>query len=248
MQPSAAGTGRLAETLTQIDGVLDTLGRGAPGAAASNRPGSASWRSQELDKLRELVVVACRPGKVGCRKALDAVVAAQLPPDEARGLLGLFVGELRPLAEVGFGTLGRALLLGPDPVNRDLTFRLAVASGAARRGEPDELGRRVALIPPAPAVFSEALLVVEIPSPCAASKAEYKGPDVNGRIDLQVLPDCEGAEPRPPSPEGFPQPSRAVWALPVPIGAQGLAVVPYEAKEPLFSWEPPPAAKAPAPE
>jgi hypothetical protein len=249
IQASAAGTGQLAENLKALGGVLDRLGRGSASRAPEDRPGSALWRPAELEKLRELVTAICSAGSAGCRDAMDTLVAADLPHDELRAVLGLFVGPLRPHGELGFATLGAAILTGPDADSRDIAFRIAVAAGVTRRGEPDRANVRAALVPQTPTIGSPAVVVVELPSPCRKVRTEHKGPDVNGRIDVRIEPACEG-EPEPAlGPDGFPQPARAVWALALDsVPPNGVSVWDYGATAPRLEYRPLPLPTGDKPE
>lgn len=237
--PSVAGTGNLAKNLELLDGVIDKLGPDSASTHPTDRVGAATWRAAELEKLNEVVESVCRAGSAGCRDGLTRLVDAKLPPDELRGVLGLFLGSLRPQAETGFVTLGAHLLTHPDAMTRDLAFRMAVGAGVTRRGEPDAAGRRVALVPQAARAEQPAVVVIERASPCGQLAVEHKGPDVNGRIDVDVEPRCaKDAEP-PTGPEGFPLPSRGVWALPIDsLPATGVSVWAYGAEAPMLLWRP----------
>ncbi|MCO4772140.1 MAG: hypothetical protein KDA24_19055 [Deltaproteobacteria bacterium] len=239
VRPSVAGTGQLAKNLDALDGVITRLGVGSGTRSAADRPGSARWRPAELEKLTELMTAICAPGAAGCRQGLERLVAAELPSDELRGVLAIFMGPLRPLAETGFATLGAHLLVSPDAEVRDLTFRMAVAAGATRRGEADDVGRRATLMPQSPLPGSRVVVVVELPSPCPKVRTEFKGPDINGRLDVDVQPACDGVPPPEPSADGFPVPARAVWALPLEsLPTTGVSVWAYSASAPLLDYTP----------
>lgn len=237
IQPSVAGTGKLGENLAALTGVIEKLGRGSGTRGPEERPGSARWRPAELEKLSELTGSICATGVAGCREALNKLTEANLPTDELRGVLGLFLGPLRPQAEIGFAVLGAYLFGAPDMLSRDLAFRMAVAAGVTRRGEPDTANRRATLVPQSPVAGSAAVLLVELPSPCQKLDTEHKGPDIHGRVDLRIEPNCAG-EPDPElGPEGFPQPARAVWSMAIPeMPSAGLSVWAYGAEAPLLDY------------
>ena len=244
VQPSVAGTGNLAGNLSALDGVINKLGRGSASRAPEDRPGSARWRPAELEKLAEITGTICSSGSAGCRDALERLAGADLPADELRAVLAIFLGPLRLFAEVGFSTLGAHLLTGSDAVQRDMTFRMAVAAGVTRRGDPDVEGRRATLLPQSPAAESPAVLVVELPSPCPKILTELKGPDVNGRIDLDIRSACEGEADPEPTADGFPRPARAVWGLAFPsMPSTGLSLWAFGGTEPLLDYSPPPEDK-----
>jgi len=244
--PSVAGTGNLAKNLELLGGVVDRLGRDTEGKHPTDRPGATTWRAAELDKLGEVVTSVCRAGSAGCRDGLQALVGASLPPDELRGVLGLFLGPLRPQAETGFVTLGAHLLTHADGMTRDVAFRMAVGAGVTRRGEPDDAGRRAALVPQAARPGQPAVVVVEAPSACGRLTVEHKGPDVNGRIDVDAGADCGADAEAKTGEDGFPLPSRGVWALPVAsLPKSGVSVWSYGAEEPLLTWRPPTEDKEP---
>ena len=248
VQPSAAGSGELAENLTALGRVIDRLGRGSAQQDVESRPGAMEWRAKELEKLNEVVTSICAAGSAGCKDGLSRLVGAELPPAELRSTLALFMGPLRPLAETGFSVLGGPILSSKDAKSRDLAYRIAVGAGVTRRGEPDENNLRVALVPQTPRPGVPVVIVVELPSPCPQVRTEHKGPDVNGRVDIRIAPNCSDAEEPKLGPEGFPQPARAVWGMRIPeLPEAGISVWAYGAEAPLLEYRPaPPPGKTPS--
>lgn len=247
-EPSAAGSGEVARNLTALDRVVDRLGRGSGSQDVDARPGASSWRGAELEKLNELVTSLCGAGSASCKDALGRLVEADLPAPELRRTLGLFLGRLRPLAETGFSVLGGHILSSKDARSRDLAFRIAVGAGVTRRGEPDDNNLRAALVPQTPRSGTPVVVVVELPSPCPQVRTEHKGPDLNGRIDISITPDCANAPEPELGPGGFPQPARAVWGMHLPaLSEAGVSVWAYGAEQPLLEYRPaPPAEKPPS--
>ena len=97
-----------------------------------------------------------------------------------------------------------------DAVARDIAFRIAVGSGAARRGQADDDGRRATTIPLRPRVGEPVWIVFEWLAACRDIQMEAKGPDRNGRIDLIPTDPCP--EVKAPPGEMVPPAIRAVWA------------------------------------
>ena len=245
--PSAEGTGAAAAALRALPPLLERLG-GRGELPPDARPGAGDWRAAELDKLHETVQSLCAAGSASCREVLTTLADSPVPDDEQLSVLALFLGPLRPQAELGFVVLGAPLLTGPDGGQRDRAFRMAVSAGVARRGEPDAELRRATLIPSTPPLGDPAVLLVEIASDCARVQGEHKGPDATGRIDLVLRSDCAGVTPPPPDPKGLPQASRAVWGLRLaPMTEVGATAYIAGAETPLLTYRPRPLdAKGPA--
>lgn len=243
--PSVAGTGASAGAMADLGPILKKLGTDV--ATPAERPGNASWRTGELQKLSELTLQLCGAGGPGCRAALTDVVAANVPGDELVPLLGGFMGALRPHAEIGFGTLGRRLLTDPVGRTRDLAFRIAVGAGVTRRGDADAEGRRATLVPQSPAAGDPAVVLVEIGSPCPEVTGEVKGPDDRGRIDVNLRPDCDDVPEAEPTADGLPRALRAVWSLPLDsLTEYGTSIWFVGADAPLLAYRPVPGPAAPS--
>jgi hypothetical protein len=214
--------------------VLKRLGTAADGSAADTRPGASTFRMAELEKLGELVAAACRGADAPCREILEHVAAATLPFDEGREIYGRFLGDLRPRAHIAADTLGGSFLVREDGAARDVAFRIAVGSGAARRGQADAENRRATTIPLRPRVGEPVWIVFEWMAPCKDIEMDLKGPDVNGRLDLVPRDPCPPKVQDPT--ELVPRAIRAVWAHRLDaLPAVGLEVWLPDAPSPLLA-------------
>lgn len=235
--PSVAGSGAAGAALADLAPILKKLA--TDHTEPAERPGSETWRTGELQKLEELTLQLCKAGGPACTRALTDVSASAVPGDELLSVLGTFMGPLRPHAEVGFATLGRHLLVAPVGRTRDIAFRMAVAAGVTRRGDPDTESRRATLVPQSPAAGEPAVVLVEIKAICNEVTAQVKGPDDRGRIDVSLEPDCAGLVEPKPGPDGFPQAVRAVWSQPLEAVTEfGTSVWIVGSKEPLLTYRP----------
>jgi hypothetical protein len=231
--------------IEELRAALNKLGDSAPDSEPDSRDGAASWRAAELAKVGELCQACCEAGSAPCRACLDEVVARKPPADELWSLYGLFMGALRPRAEDGAAVLAADLLLRPDPTTRDRAFRLAVGSGAARRGQPDASDRRASTIPIHPREGDRVVVIVELPASCPKVVTELKGPDGAGRIDLELALDCPEPEAMPIDEPSDLRATRAVWAFDVgPLPASGLHLFAGE-EAPLLDLSPAGARPAP---
>ncbi len=222
--PAEEAPGSQDARLHELAEVLQRLGPQGDETAREQRNGAASWRAAELEKLLEVTETCCAAGSAPCRACLAQVAAHGLPADELWKLMGRFLGDLRPRAEDGMVTLGASLLLRDNGVTRDRAFRVAVGSGAARRGDEDAGLRRGATIPMRPAEGERVLFVVEQPAHCPNVTVDLKGPTPAGRWDLDFDADC---------PEPAQQPEdltvlrakRAVWAFDAgPLPSSGFSL------------------------
>ncbi len=225
---------------------LEKLGGATDADPPESRPGAETFRSAELDKLGELVAGACRGADPPCREILEAIADANLPFDEVRGIYGRFLDELKPRAHIAASTLGGSLLTREHGKTRDIAFRIAVGSGAARRGQPDDDGRRATTIPLRPRVGEPLWVVFEWMAPCNDIQMQMKGPDQHGRIDLVPRDPC------PPAPEDptrlVPRAIRAVWATRLDaLPEVGLTVWLPDADRPLVAVTPREVEGAPKP-
>lgn len=196
-------------------------------------------REAEIAKLREIIVASCRAGAAACRATLTDLVAADLPATDLWPVYGEFLGSLRPRAGEAAEVLGRSLLLSDDPDARDRAFRMAVGTGAARRGQHDEGDRRASSIPTQPRVGEPVLIVVEQVSPCGDIGVDLKGPDASGRFDLDLQLRCEPVTEPADGEPWVPMAGRAVWAFDAgPLTDTGMALWMAGAEEPLLSLSP----------
>jgi len=209
-------------------------------------PTTLEAREAELAKLNELVVAGCMAGGAACRATLREVVDANLPDADLWPLYGEFLGSLRPRAGEAADVLGRALLLSDDPATRDRAFRLAVGTGAARRGQPDEEKRRATTIPIQPREGERVLIVVEQVSPCGDIGVDLKGPDSHGRVDLDLQLRCEPVVEPEPGETWIPTATRAVWAFDAgELTAAGIELWMAGAEEALLQVRPAASAAKP---
>jgi len=223
--------------VTDAQEVVNRLGKASDTDPPTARPGAETFRAAELEKLGELVAGACRGADGPCREILEMVASAELPFDEGRAIYGRFLNELKPRAHIAASTLGASYLLRRDGKIRDVAFRIAVGSGAARRGQADDEGRRATTIPLRPRVGEPVWVVFEWMTTCNDIRMEMKGPDVHGRVDLVPTNPC------PPAPEDpkqlVPRAIRAVWAGAVDaLPAAGLSVWLPDASRPLVAVTP----------
>jgi hypothetical protein len=235
--PSVAGTGAAGGALADLAPILTKLATDQ--AEPSKRPGSAVWRTGELQKLQELTLQLCGAGGPPCHRALSDISASAMPGDELLPLLGTFMGPLRPYAEIGFATLGRVLLTAPSGHTRDIAFRMAVGAGVTRRGDPDAESRRATLVPQSPAAGEPAVLLVEIKAICNEVRATVKGPDDRGRLDVELEPDCAGLPEPELGPDGLPRAIRAVWSQQLEAVTEfGTSVWIVGSEQPLLTYRP----------
>ncbi len=215
--------------MEQMGAVLARLG-GSQDKVVTARDGAASWRPPELEKLHELLLACCQGNSATCRSCAESIAAAKLPTEELWPLAGRFLGPLRPTAGAGLPPMLLPLLLDSDGAVRDRALRLLVAASAVDRGPPDAAGRRASAVPNQPGAGEPVWLIVEQPGPCFQGRAELKGPDGSGRLDLSLGPEC------PPEAESFPpKVRRLVWATRIEaMPATGLS---------LFAGEPTPLLK-----
>lgn len=177
----------------QLDPVLERLG-GAAGHAAPQRPGAATWRPAELEKLHELLLGCCLADAGPCRACSTQIGAAGLPPDELWSLAGRFLGPLRPRAKDGLLPLLRPHLDSEDPEARDRAHRLLVGSGLIRRTPPGPEGYAASALPQHPRPGEAVWIFAERITPCPRGAVGWKGPDGRGRLDVTLEPDCPPAD------------------------------------------------------
>jgi hypothetical protein len=235
-EPPEIQAGRLADAIA-------ILKRVCPADPGDERPGAGTFRAAELEKLSELVSAACRGADAPCGELLREVADCGLPFEEddgvtsLRAIYGLFLGPLRGRAHIAAATLGTSLLEREDGKVRDIAFRIAVGSGAARRGQEDAEGRRATTIPLRPRVGEPMWVVFEWMAPCNDIQMQVKGPDVHGRMDLAPTDPCP--EPAVNPTELMPRAIRAVWAGRVDeLTEAGLAVWMPGADRPLVAVTP----------
>jgi len=214
-----APAAKVGQWITDLKAAGERLRTDEP--SAPRRPGADGWRAPELDKVGELLTTCCQTTASACRRCLDPIAAAELPADEVWPLMRLFLTELKPQAELGAALLAGPAMLRAPASTRDRLYRLAVGSGGARRGQPDATSRRVAWVPLAPRTGEPLVLIGELSAPCPELRSSIKGPDDQGRIDLDFTFDCP---PLPELAEGElrePKASRAVGAWPVAAMPEG---------------------------
>jgi len=194
---------------------LVTRRLGTPGAqmTADQRPGAGTWRAAELEKVKEVLTECCRSDAKNCGNCLEPIARQRLPAEELWPLIGQFLGPLRSHAQLGLMALGSPLFAHPDGRVRDRIYRMAVAGGISRRGQPDDEHRRASTVPLVPRVGERTWLVVEQLSPCPNVAGSVKGPDRSGRIDLVITDSCSQADWEETTKAFPPRATRAVWAV-----------------------------------
>ena len=221
-----------AATIRVITGRLSRNARQQSTTTADLNP---SWRAPELEKLQELLTSCCSGASAICQACIAPIAREQLPADELWPLIGQFLGPLRPHAQMGFLALGAPLLTHSDGEVRDRVFRMAVAAGVSRRGQPDDQNRRAASVPLVPRVGQPTWLVIEQLSPCPRLRADVKGPDRSGRIDVALEDQCSPKDWAVVADAFPPRATRGVWGVavgPLPMG--GLDLWMSDADQPLL--------------
>ncbi len=215
--------------------ITHRLGKPGVELPVGERPGAGSWRSVELEKLKELITVCCNASAENCRRCIEPIARLELPADEMWPLLGQFLGPLRARAEIGLTTLGTRLLTHSDGEVRDRIYRMAVAGGVSRRGQPDAEHRRASTVPLLPQVGEPIWVIVEELSPCPNVRGEMKGPDRSGRLDLVLTQDCTEEDWRIATSSFPPRATRGVWAAAIDVMPMtGLTLWMTNAETPLL--------------
>jgi len=222
-------------TAATIKVIMGRLSRNARQRSTTDPASDSSWRAPELEKLQELLTSCCRGAEQECQRCVEPIAREKLAPDELWPLVGQFLGPVRPHARLGFLALGAPLLTHEDGKVRDRIYRMAVAAGVSRRGQPDDQDRRASSVPLVPKFGEPLWLVVEQLSPCPALTGDVKGPDKSGRLDVALTDHCTPEDWREVTNAFPPRATRGVWSIAIdalPMG--GLSLWMAGAKQPLL--------------